>query len=173
MKITPSKITAAAGLLLCLLGCHGHEGHGHDEDQGHADQGHADQGHDDQGHDEHEPGHDSHGDGLQLALNEGKKWPVDDSTRASATKLAALVTDAGSIKTVDDARALGTALDQELDTLVKGCKMTGPAHDQLHLFLVALFPQVEALKNETDGEDLQRAGAEIGTLLEAYSNHFE
>ncbi len=51
--------------------------------------------------------------------------------------------------------------------------MTGPAHDQLHVFLVALFPRVEALMKEPDTGALEQAREEIGSLLKAYSDHFE
>ncbi len=51
--------------------------------------------------------------------------------------------------------------------------MTGPAHDQLHVFLVALFPQVEALEKKTEVADLQLARTEIGDLLAAYEAHFQ
>ncbi len=147
--------TIAAFVALCLLGCHGHGDHGHEA-----------------GPEGHGADHEDAG-GLELRLDDGKKWQVDESTRESATRLAALVGGTESIGTVEDARALGKALDGELDTLVKGCKMTGPAHDQLHVFLVALFPQVTALEEQTELADLQVAREEIGELLGAYNAHFE
>ncbi len=153
MNRTSSKIVFLAGVSLFLAGC----GHGHGD---HAQSGPA-------------TSHESHGSELQLALNDGKKWQVDEPTRESATKIAQLVDEAETLHSVADARALGKALDEELDTLVQNCKMTGPAHDQLHVFLVALFPEVEALKEKTNVEGLQRARSEIGSLLEAYETHFE
>ena len=157
MHLRSTKIAALAHALLFLAGC----GHGH---------GHGD--HEDPAHAEHEA-HQSHGPGLQLTLDDGRKWQVDEPTRESAAKIASLAADAESVASVEDARALGKALDEELDTLVRRCKMTGPAHDQLHVFLVALFPEVEALEQKTDLGELQAARAEIGELLEAYSTHFE
>ncbi len=150
-----STSLAALTAVLCLTAC----GHGHGQDD------HAQPG--------HETGHESHASEAQLTLDGGKKWQVDDSTRASAARLAGLLEDADPALTLDGARALGQALDEELDVLVKGCKMTGPAHDQLHVFLVALFPQVEALRQETDPAALERARDEVGSLLAAYDRHFE
>ena len=170
MKTTAPRIAALAGILLCLPGCHGHDGHGHEADRG-DEESHA--APENPSHAGHEADHESHGTGLQLTLDDGKKWQVDESTRESATRLVALVDGAQTLGTVEAARALGQALDQELDTLVKGCKMTGPAHDQLHVFLVALFPRVEALEEKTELAELQLARTEIGELFEAYGALFE
>ncbi len=153
MHRLPSNIAFLTWILLCSAGC----GHGH-EDHGHA---------------EHAPAQESHGSGAGLTLNGGEKWQVDEHTRESATKIAELVDGAQTLHTASDARALGKALDEELDTLVRRCTMTGPAHNQLHVFLVALFPKVETLKAENDIETLQLARVEIGELLEAYAMHFE
>ncbi len=146
-----SELAAITCLLLYLAGC----GH-HPEDHG-----------------QHESGHAEHASGLQLTLDEGEKWPVDEHTRVSAARLTELVGDSEPLLSVEDARTLAEELDEELDSLVKGCTMTGRAHEQLHVFLVALFPKVEELKTRTDVEDLRIARAEIGALLAAYEEHFE
>ncbi len=159
MRATSSLFAISIYSLLLLVGC-GH-GHGH--------------GHGDHAHSEPEA-HTSPPDpvsGPRLTLNNGEKWQVDPPTRESAARLAALAADTEAINRVEDARTLGQALDAELDTLVRGCKMTGPAHDQLHVFLLALFPQVQALQEKTAIEDLRSAREQIGDLLEAYASHFE
>lgn len=148
-----SRLAPGITILLCLTACH-HDS-GHHEQPG------------------HEASHESHGVELQLTLDDGKKWPVDEHTRTSAERVASLVKDSPAIGSAEDARALADALDEELDVLVKGCTMTGAAHDQLHVFLVALFPKVEKLKSAADVEDLQQVKEEIGSLLEAYETHFE
>ena len=154
MHRVPSSFALLTWILLSSAGC----GHGH-EDHGHA---------------EHTPtAQEDHGSGAQLTLNGGEKWQVDEHTRESATKIAELVEGVQTLHSTSDAQALGKALDEELDTLVRRCTMTGPAHDQLHVFLVALFPKVETLKAESDLETLQLAKAEIGELLEAFASHFE
>ncbi len=173
-------LVVSSCILLCLMGCgHGSGDHG-SGDHGSGDHGSGDQGsgdHDPGDHVSspaaHDPGHGSHGTELQLTLNNGDKWPVDEHTRTSAKKIAGLVNSSETIHSVEDARTLAGALDEELDVLVRGCTMTGPAHDQLHMFLVALFPKVEELKEKTDTSDLQSTREEIGSLLEAYENHFE
>ena len=128
---------------------------------------------DDHGHAKPESAHENSDSHLQLTLDNGKKWQVDEHTRLSSQRIHTLVHDAGSIGTVENARALGVHLKKELDTLVQGCTMTGPAHDQLHVFLVALMPKVAELTEQTDIHDLQITRDQIGSILEAYGTHFE
>ncbi len=155
-----SSIPILISMLLGFAGC-GHGEHGHGEQEA--------------GHERHAtgPNIESHGSELQLTLNGGEKWQVDEHTRASAARLAALVGDAQTLGSAEDARALGESLDAELDLLVQKCTMTGPAHDQLHVFLTAFIPQVTTLKGAAEIEDAQPIREEIGSLLEAYTAHFE
>ena len=150
MKPNPTRLSAAC-LFLCLAGC----GHGHED------------------HARHEPGHGRQAAEPELRLDDGKKWQVDEHTRASAARIKEMVGESGALDSLEAARALGERLDGELDVLVKGCTMTGAAHDQLHVWLVALVPRVEALKVETDVADLRSVRAEIDSLLAAYEAHFE
>lgn len=161
MQATPPTLV----ILLCLSACH-HDPSHHEHEADHSSHGSEAQA-------SHGAEGGSHGSELQLTLDDGKKWPVDDPTRASAARLAKLAGEAPNLESRDDARALGEALDRELDVLVKGCTMTGPAHDQLHAFLTAFIPQVEKLKHETAVDELRRVKGEVDSLLEAYERHFE
>lgn len=98
-----------------------------------------------------------------FTLDDGKRWGVDDHTRTSVARIEALVAKGG------DHAALSDAIEAELRALVQGCTMTGPGHDQLHVFLAHVFPLVKALK--TDGADA--ALADIGELMTAYHLAFE
>ena len=151
MRPGSSGLAALTCIFLCLAGC------GHHSDD----------------HAQHEAGHESHASELQLTLDEGKKWQVDEHTRLSAARITEILSGAEAIHSADDARALAEQLDGELKNLVNGCTMTGSAHDQLHVVLVALFPKVEALKNKTDVADLRGVRAEIGSVLATYESHFE
>ena len=142
MKAMALTLTA----LLCLSACH--------HDPAHSDHDADHESHGSEAQPSEEASHEGHDGEMQLTLNDGTKWTVDDHTQASAERLAKLAAEAPAIDSQDAARALGKVLDEELDVLVKGCTMTGPAHDQLHVFLTAFIPQVEKLKNETavDGQ---------------------
>jgi hypothetical protein len=110
---------------------------------------------------------------MALELNDGEKWPVDEHTRRSAAKITDLVTASDHLQSVDEARLLAGDIDKELGQLVQGCTMTGPAHDQLHIWLVALFPKVAELKEHDHVADLQKTRDDISDLLQDYSAHFE
>jgi len=151
------RIRTAIAALFCttlsLSGCDHHaEGHGHAA---------------------HETSQADYDIELNLTLNDGEKWPTDEHTRLAAARLATRVDAAENIHSQEDALVLAGELDKELESLVQGCTMTGPAHDQLHVFLLALFPKVAALKEEKEVEKLQRIRTDIDALFDAYEKHFE
>ena len=110
---------------------------------------------------------------LPLELDNGKKWQVDEHTRVSAAGMTQYIREAAPIASVEDARTLGSGIEEQLKGLIQGCTMTGPSHDQLHVFLAALFPRVAKLKKEADLELLRTTQQEIGSLFDAYQDHFE
>ncbi len=114
--------------------------------------------------------------GLALVLDDGKKWTLDDPTRASAARLRGLVEAAGADdQALTDAAAIGglaAALKAELDTMISGCTMQGPAHDQLHRFLSAFMPAVDALAAETDPAVARQRLADLRTMLIRFDAHF-
>ena len=148
-----ASVLFSAGCLLLLPGC-GEDSHGPAPPR-------------------HESDHDLHATGLTLELDNGHKWQVDEHTRRSAAEMAGLIGDAAPVNSVDDARTLATAFDEELQNLIQGCTMKGPAHDQLHLFLAALFPRVEELSVKTDLEELRETQLEIRSLFDAYERYFQ
>ena len=105
-----------------------------------------------------------------LALNNGNKWQMDDHTRDSFAKMA------GSFENVDAAaldtaslKEAGSALRKDLDGLIQGCTMTGPDHDQLHVYLMAYIPAVTALQESGQLEDAKK----VQHYLAIYDDYFE
>lgn len=110
---------------------------------------------------------------LALTLDDGRKWPMDAHTRAALGAIEARLARGPASEDAAGYRALGADLDAEIQALVRGCTMTGPAHDQLHVWLVAFIPAVGAL---TAGEDVAAAQAkrrELASLVAAARAHFE
>ncbi len=130
------------------------------------------------GHDAHaspdaHAGHDAHAShDAGLMLDHGRKWVMDDHTRAAFADVRAAVTTA-SVETPADAAALATTLDAHLKTLISGCTMTGASHDQLHVFLTTFMPAIEALGKATDTADAKARLAELRRQVDAYDAHFE
>ncbi len=100
-----------------------------------------------------------------LALNGDSKWQMDEHTR---TMFLSMAEKAGNYQGTDS-RALGTALQADLDKLIKGCTMTGTAHDELHKFLALYIPAVKDLSSKENPEHVER----VKELLALYPDFFE
>jgi hypothetical protein len=61
----------------------------------------------------------------------------------------------------------------QLDTLVAGCTMTGPAHDQLHTWLIPLMGSVKNLAAADGVSDARMEVSEITKTLHAFDDFFE
>ena len=110
-------------------------------------------------------------EGLEgLGLNNGQKWEVDDHTRSMFAKMTASFMDADHQALEGDGlRDVGAALQADINELIQGCTMTGPAHDQLHVFLMAYMPAVASLSESGHLEGAKK----IGLYLEQYDEHFK
>jgi hypothetical protein len=109
---------------------------------------------------------------LELSLNEGEKWPMDEHTRNSINTINAIF-DREEPSTVEDYNAVGEETDAEMNNLIAGCTMEGAAHDQLHLFLGTFIPKVKALGAEKNIEEAGALYREIDQLLSYYDQYFE
>ncbi|MCC6466458.1 MAG: hypothetical protein IT463_14050 [Planctomycetes bacterium] len=108
----------------------------------------------------------------RLELNAGKKWQTDDHTREALQGIRKVMAERPAA-TPADINALGSHLKTRLDALISGCTMTGPAHDQLHVFLGKFLPVVDRMARETDTEKAKQAHREAGELLAEYDRYFE
>ena len=130
-------------------------------------------------HDEGHSGHAEHSEhakagSSELALNAGKKWDADDHTVQRVAAMGKIVEAAkakGDLAAADYA-AVHKQLQAEIQSMIKGCTMKGPAHDELHKFLGMLHTRMTDL----GGSDLAKAKlalAEIHGLTQKFSNFFE
>lgn len=111
--------------------------------------------------------------GLTLKLDDGKKWKMDDHTRAALGTIEARLAKGPATDDIAGYKALGAELDGEIQNLVRGCTMTGPAHDQLHVWLTRFIPAVGALGEAADLGAAKGKRVEITTLVAAARQHFE
>ncbi len=116
-------------------------------------------------HDSHHAHPDNHieTDELQLTLNDGQRWKMDDHTRAMFKAMTERIEAGGDINVV------GKGLKSDLDKLIQGCTMTGEAHNQLHAFLIPFIPAVQEFSANASVESLQ----EVEELLQEYPKYFE
>lgn len=98
-----------------------------------------------------------------LKLDDGKRWKADEHTRSSIAAMKERAADKSL-----EGKALGDALDKELQKLIQGCKMTGEAHNQLHYWLESFMGQVKDLREGKEG-----AADKVKASLAEYDKYFE
>jgi hypothetical protein len=86
-----------------------------------------------------------------LSLNGDAKWGLDESTRARMIAIRGTLSDAQSAESPDPA-TVANAVSDDLNAMIAGCSMEGPAHDELHVFLMAFMPAVRAYST-SEGQD--------------------
>ena len=110
---------------------------------------------------------------LNLTLNNGHKWIADKHTMDSVHAMIAMADKQTASASLQDLQSLGTQLHDELQNLIRGCKMTGSDHDQLHAWITALVPAIQALSKAPDTEAGRLARAKVSRLLQAFGQHFQ
>ena len=105
-----------------------------------------------------------------LQLNNGKKWKADSITLKNVASLTQLVND----KTYDDKAkrsAFQSQLQNDLDILVKECRMSGPAHEALHAWLKPVIHNTRELK---DGEgEYDKKYAQLRNNVQSFYDYFD
>ena len=123
-------------------------------------------------HTEHEHVHDAE-HAAALRLNDGQRWPADESTVEGLHRMQRIIADAAPGPTdLDGYRRLGAELQQEHDTVIRECTMQGPAHDVLHVFLADVSPTIAELQ-AGDEQAARMAAQRLPGLLSAFDEYFE
>jgi hypothetical protein len=102
----------------------------------------------------------------KLQLNNGEKWKLDESTRQNMKEIKAYISQASHSTPV----LTGNELQKYADKLVKECRMSGPDHDALHLWLGTFLQHVEALKNNSGAESASHA---LNEDVKEFDTYFE
>lgn len=112
---------------------------------------------------------------LQDRSDENKKWKTDESTRKHVMKLQSRMETFKLEGNADFAsyKAFGADLSAEVNNLISGCKMEGPAHDALHTWLTPFLDHLAGLnKSETTSQG-KLAVEKIEGSLRAFDEQFE
>ena len=70
----------------------------------------------------------------------------------------------------DDHKVLADSLTNQLNVLIAGCTMKGPAHDELHKWLV---PYTEHVKDLSSTQDAGGASGIVGKIEESLNSFGE
>ncbi|MBS1645502.1 MAG: hypothetical protein JST36_10735 [Bacteroidetes bacterium] len=110
-----------------------------------------------------------------LHLNQGQKWQTDNNTKLHANKLGGLIQafdNSGDTKLPAFCN-LSEAINNELNNLISDCKMEGPEHDALHLWLDPVLRDAEQLKNATTDQEAAMALAKLRADVQKFNQFFK
>jgi hypothetical protein len=108
----------------------------------------------------------------EIQLDHGSKWLANAETTLGVSKMLTALNgfNGGSVSAY---QALGDDLNDLKNTIVKECTMTGPSHDNLHVWLHPLIEKIEALQNtDSEASGVQRVH-DIEQHLNGYYEFFE
>mgnify|MGYP005751845869 CR=1 FL=1 len=110
-----------------------------------------------------------------LALNGSERWQADEPTNRHIRQLQTMLRGfslQAENNTADAYHSLGESMKAELQQLFQDCRMKGPDHDMLHVYLVPLVEDVNLLagKNEYQSET---ALVRISDRLKIYNTYFK
>lgn len=158
MRIFTPGFAAIAGAALCLISYNPATAAQHEHQSAPAAQEHS-----------------QHGEHVALPamrLDAGKKWQMDDHTRTLFKKMEADFAHADH-SSLEGLRSIGGTLKSELDTLIKGCTMTGDAHTMLHVYLTDYMTAVDKLATAPTVTDGRTEAVKIKGFLDRYDDYFE
>lgn len=102
----------------------------------------------------------------KLELNNGQKWKLDDATRRNVNEIKTYIAQA----THANGELSGEELQRKADKLIKECRMSGPDHDAIHVWLGPFLQHVQALKTNRDAESASHA---LNEDIKTFDTYFE
>jgi hypothetical protein len=123
--------------------------------------------------DEHEQ-HDSAVDAVKvkaLQLNNNARWKTDGDTRRNVTAMVEVMNDTTNIGN-NRSEQLIAQMQDRIDTLVQQCKMKGPDHDALHLWLQQVKHDLKRIQEE-GGEGYEQFYAALKRDVKSFYVYFE
>jgi hypothetical protein len=106
-----------------------------------------------------------------LQLNNGAKWKADEVTRKNVAAMVHVINDSDHFAKENKGEFV-KQLQSRIDTLVGQCKMTGPDHDALHVWLEKVLQDLKEVKEKEDNE-YAKAYAALKNDVESFYTFFE
>jgi PBP1b-binding outer membrane lipoprotein LpoB len=108
----------------------------------------------------------------EIQLDNGSKWLANIETTDGVNDMLKLISESKT-ETVEDYLSLADKLNTRKNTLVKECTMTGPSHDNLHVFLHPLIEKIDVLLKTKTTEEGAETLKSITDNLNAYNSYFK
>jgi hypothetical protein len=115
-------------------------------------------------------GHGQHAGVAQLKLNAGKKWETDAPLRLGMERIRALTDTLSPSSTPEERVAFATVLREQVDFLIKTCKLPLDADETLHVLIGKMLEAADAVSQIGD------VAGELTLLrkaLETYPDYFD
>ena len=111
----------------------------------------------------------------ELSLNNEIKWNSDESTNENVKELKTIIDNFNQEKETEISgyKMLATNLQNSLNKLIKECRMKGPDHDALHLWLEPVLKDVNSLNGATSSEEAAELFNSIYKKVNVYDQYFE
>lgn len=118
----------------------------------------------------HSEEHEGHSEAI--ALNNGKKWKVDEHMLVCIRRMEseAKISDKDGKQ---NHKALSDSLTKNIELLTSNCTMKGQAHDELHKWLLPFIEQVESFSKTAEKTDSNQAVKEFQASFEVFNKYFE
>ncbi|HLV14197.1 MAG TPA: hypothetical protein VKY41_03375 [Xanthomarina sp.] len=108
----------------------------------------------------------------EIQLDNGSKWLANIETTDGVNDMLKLISEAKT-ESIEDYLSLADKLNTRKNTLVKECTMTGPSHDNLHVFLHPLIEKIDVLLETKTTEEGAKVLKSITDNLNAYTTYFK
>lgn len=109
-----------------------------------------------------------------LTLNNGAKWVVDDVTADNYDGMKTM-TDMFAVApspSLSNYQIYGKDMSNALNKMIKECKMQGPDHDALHLWMEPLTGQINELRSISDSAAAKKVFDSVRTRVDAFGDYF-
>lgn len=113
-----------------------------------------------------------HGTTEKVELNDGSKWAANPETTAGIQKMSVLLNQFQPSDDVSDYEKLSEELNVVFKEIFAQCTMTGPAHDQLHNYLLPMLGIMKKMKSD-DLQLCKESFTKMDDRLREYPVYFE
>jgi len=108
-----------------------------------------------------------------VQLNQGNRWLANSETTTGIAEMQAILSKyEGKTAEVANRKSLRDELELAFQGIFKQCTMTGPAHDQLHNYLLPMKAQFEKIESE-NAMEAEEAIKQLKQHLAEYNTYFQ
>lgn len=107
-----------------------------------------------------------------VSLDNGKRWKANMETTIGINNMISLMESFSDKENIVAYATLKVNLDNEVNTILDNCKMTGESHNQLHNYLVPLIEMLREV-GSSDIDTCKYGFMKLEKHLREYSTYFE